>query len=81
MPMPGNPSCLTLLESLCHLAAVSVDTQTELMFEVCLTMKQKIGKMNLCFEFKYIKAPIPPLFLPSIVIGNKSFLLFEDVRQ
>ena len=67
------------LKSLFHLASVSVDTQTELMFEVCLTMKQKIDKMNLCFKFKYIIAPIPPLFLPSIVIDNKSFLLFEDV--
>lgn len=42
-------------------------------------MKQKIDKMNLCFKFKYIIAPIPPLFLTSIVIDNKSFLLFEDV--
>lgn len=71
------------LKSLFHLASVSVDTQTELMFEVCLTMKQKIDKMNLCFKFKYIIAPIPPLFLPSIVTDivndNKLFLLFEDM--
>lgn len=81
MPMPRNPSCLALLGNLCHLASVSEDTQTALMSEVCLTMKQKTDKMNQCFEFKYIIAPIPPLFLPSVLIGNKSCLLFEDVRQ